>query len=198
MTAKNSTKKTTARKKPTAAKKKANRAKAAATKASKPQQQNTNVAGELRELHGCAIEMVRAATEVSQIFRNQEFIDKLADDRPVRAAGVALGNHLKSMLNQLDILNAKQTSILDMEDEVARNLEAIMLGENYRDWIYQYTNVVEPIVNEINGFIEQVNALEAPSANNTQAPAAPAQQAAPAQPPKKKLDLMAMATGGKK
>jgi hypothetical protein len=181
---------------------------------------------ELRSLSATARRMIVAAAETSKVFGDPNMASLIEDKEPLIAAGEALSRDLKSLLARIDGLDGKVLELEQHGDEMSGVLDSIMIAEDYQQWMFDYTESVQPTVDVITEYIEQIEAsglqgAAKPTAEATESPigaegdsfggnrtevkqATPvvekqpvAEAKAPAQTKKKSdLDLMALATGG--
>jgi hypothetical protein len=190
-----------------AAKTKANVQKAKRSAAMKKEAQ-VDPAADLIELENAARGMIQAARGIASVYRNQDFLSKLKDLEPMKRAGEALVNHLNSLIGQLELINAKRESLTN-NDQLEVAMISIMVAEEYQQWMYQYAEVVQPIMNTIQGFIDEVEAMGSPDPTteadvmSETSPKGPDEKKASATPPKQPttkptasgVDLMALARG---
>lgn len=167
----------------------------------------TDAWAELRSLSGAASTMLAAATQVSQLFKNPDALRKVQDKQKLNALGRVLLNDLTNFNTRLTAIRDRHINREAPKDEMEANFIAIDIGQDYQQWMEDY-NAVVPITTaqileltegrSVEEVEENANQARAEIEKQQKQPAVKQRRLGATATPKKTLDLMAMAKGGRK
>ena len=168
----------------------------------------TDAWAELRQLSGAAASMLAAASKVSELFKSPEALKKVQDKQKLNALGRVLLNDLTNFNTRLVAIRDRHINRDKPKDDVEASMIAIDIGQDYQQWIEDYNTVVPITTAQIlelteGRSVEEVeeNAKQAQAEidkQKTQPKVKQRRLGAVTTTPKKTLDLMGMAKGGRK
>lgn len=168
----------------------------------------TDAWAELKQLSSAAAGMLAAASKVSELFKSPEALKKVQDRQKLNALGRVLLNDLTNFNTRLSAIRDRHINRDAPKDDIEASMIAIDIGQDYQQWIEDYNTVVPITTAQIlelteGRSVEEVeeNAKQAQEELDKQKAQPKVKQrrlGAVTTTPKKTLDLMAMAKGGRK